>query len=119
MFAELHQSSGVYPLNSGVEKKQVSVLGFFSWGLTAGNFLFGGYIAVTWYESQMSLKNLCNKHKHIKFKLVKNVKLRCNTLCILWIFNICPKSGFLTLSGNYFNRCTLYSHITSFGIGVG
>jgi len=37
-------------------------------------------------------QNIYVKHKHIKLKLVKNVKLLCNTvydkLLILWIFNI-------------------------------
>jgi len=65
-------------------------LEFFVWG-AIGGFLFWGYITVTWYESQVNVmqccrffmtithkchfKNLCNKHEHIKFKLVK----KCQT----------------------------------------
>ena len=71
-------------------------------GGAKGKFLCGGYITVTWYESQVNvmqyntsivhfsmnithkchLLNLCNKHKHIKLNLVKNVKLWCNTVYI-------------------------------------
>jgi len=63
-----------------------------------------------------NLKIYITKHKHIKFKLVKKYQtpMQC---CIHWFYGFltfCPKSGFITLTWNYFNRGTAL--ITTFGI---
>ena len=123
----LAENTGLYCLiNSGGSRR------FCFWGVVdMRDFLFGGYITVTWYESQvnvmqrcqffhkyypqMSFKNLSNKRKYIKFKPIK----KCETLmqyCIHWFcgfLTFCLKSGFFALIWNHFNRGTA---VTTFGI---
>src|SRR6218665_50330 len=100
-------------LIDSMQIRAVAVLQSF-WGLTEEGFclggkvrfLFGGYIPAKWYEGQvnlmqccrvfhkycpqLSLKNLCNKHKHIELKLMKEMSNSDAILyiLILWIFNI-------------------------------
>jgi len=76
------------------------------------------------YTHKCHFKNLSNKYKHIKFKLVKKcqTQMRYCIICMHWFCRfltlLCPRSGFITLIWNYISSgtaLTTLGSLSSFG----